>query len=119
MFTNEEVKTEQWKSIPGFPGYSASTLGRIRRDARVTKVPMIGGSYERKFGDTVLSQIANGRRNLPAVQLRDASGKPRRRDVINLLVHTWFGIDMRHHLVEIRFKDGNEYNYRLENLEVM
>jgi hypothetical protein len=30
-FTEEEIKTERWKDIPGYEGaYEASTIGRIR-----------------------------------------------------------------------------------------
>lgn len=57
---------EAWKVVPGFSGYSASTLGRIRDDltGRVLRQSVASHGY-RQVG----LRIEEGRRSLPVHQL--------------------------------------------------
>lgn len=55
--------TEIWKMIPGFPGYEASDLGRIRSVERVLLLASRwGGFADRKFKGRILAPNINHKR---------------------------------------------------------
>lgn len=98
------MTAEQWRPIPGYPGYFASTEGRIGSDlrGRGSIRPLIGGfsGPNRKHGYRQLVVCANGRRET--------------RTFHSLVAETFHG--PRPVGLEVRHLDGNPLNNRPENL---
>jgi hypothetical protein len=93
--------TETWKSIPSFPSYEASTLGRIRRS--------VGGKGCRAGRIIVPSKSAG----YPAVRLSEA-GTQRTVRVHSLVAETFLG--RRPVGQEVSHLDGDRNNPQLANL---
>jgi hypothetical protein len=98
---------EQWKPIPDWSYYEASSLGRIRRAVPGRKT----------FVGKILSPKTMNSGYL-TVQLYRAgeSGYQRRTMLIHRLIATTF-IGDRPEGTEINHKDGNKFDSRLSNLE--
>jgi hypothetical protein len=94
---------ERWKSIPGFPDYSASTLGRIRRET--------GGRGVRAGRVLVAQHQPNG---YCGVNLYLAGVRTRR--TIHTLVYETF-VGPRSPGMELNHLDGDKDNNALSNLE--
>lgn len=105
---------ERWKDIPGFPGYQASTYGRIRSHNKVTsskRFPV------RHWKDGVLK---------PKVSTKDHCGRVslwvdgKHNDVlVHRLVATTFLEPLMDTNMTVNHKDGNRLNNRIDNLEWM
>lgn len=96
-------ETEEWRAIPGFPDYEASTSGHVRR---VTKSRSRWPS-----GRPMNEVIQNG---LPYVRLRDDTGIARAKPVRQLVADAFLGPTPTE-LVVVN-KDGDRLNSRLDNL---
>src|SRR3990167_8096251 len=99
-------KKEVWKQIPGYKGrYSASTFGKIRRDA--------GGA------GAVIGRILNpykGKRGYYVVLLRKTRrSKDKLIDVHRLIARTLIGKVPKN--LQINHKDGIKINNHISNLE--
>lgn len=94
--TLDDIITEQWKEIPNFPGYFASTLGRIKGHRKSILVP------------------SKSKRNYLIVKLY-IEGRIVTKTVHRLIIITFMG---ESHL-ECNHKDGNKFNNRLDNLEYL
>lgn len=95
--------TEEWRPIPGAPGYEASTEGRIRgRRGRVLTPVRRGGP---------------GGQDYLAVWIYSGSKKSRYREYVHILVcKTFHGRRPRRDSV-VSHKDDNKENCRPDNLE--
>lgn len=62
-YTPEELAAEEWREIPGYPWYQASTLGRVRSIDREIEIIGERGTYKRFQRGTMLKisagQITN------------------------------------------------------------
>ena len=102
-----EESQEIWKDIPGYEGkYQASTFGKIRSIDRTIK--RVDGKEIRIRAKTLSSNIQNG---YPHVNL--GAGKTAK--VHSLIALTFLG--ERPEKCDVRHKDGNKTNNRLDNLE--
>lgn len=96
-------QTERWRPIPGFDGYEASNLGRVRSwRAR----------YGRRTRPLIRKLIPNVRTGYLDVMLWGK--KPRLRKVSQLILEAFVGL--RPAGYETRHLDGNITNNRLDNL---
>ena len=98
---------EAWQFIPGWARrYSASTLGKIRREATVT-------SRDQRIKSKIMEpQIHRGRR---IVKL--GSGRDARRRYVAALVLAAFGRPRPTKNAGVVFKNGSREDCRLSNLE--
>ena len=99
---------ELWAPITGFSGYSISTLGRVRSEART--VMKAGKPYWKR--ETILK--ASPHKGYPRVSLR-AAGKTHYLFCHQIVMTTFVGRCPNGQ--ETRHKDGNSLNPRLDNLE--
>lgn len=105
-FTPEELAAEEWRVIPGWDGlYSASNLGRIRRDA-----PGRNGAQ----GRIMKGRVARWGYALVFLTGRDGTGNGRG---VHRLVMMAFGYDVTG--LDVDHLDSNRQNNRLSNLEVV
>lgn len=104
------VVTPRWREIPGFPGYDVSEEGDIRcwtyRGTRTTSPRQI------------IPYLSNS--NRWAVKLmRQEEGKSHRvtMSLAVLILLAFRGEPSPQQVREVKFKDGNPYNIRLENID--
>lgn len=110
---------EIWRDIPGFSGYQASTLGRIRTHGKVTHTSKHG---DRHWKDSILKykhEVYSKKKSKQGIGNRVdlwKDGKPHTCLVHRLVATTFLGnlIDTK---MTVNHKDGNRYNNRVENLE--
>lgn len=107
-------QTEIWKDIPHFPGYQASTEGRIRSvdrmmEKRCDKTPFL-------LRGKVLKPIDNGN-GYKAVNLMREGDYRYRRYYIHRLVLETFVPEHDKHQTDVNHLDGDKSNNRLNNLE--
>lgn len=101
----DNSNSEIWKSVPGYPGYEASTEGRVR------SLPRLGGN-NRSYGGIIL-RAAPGPRNSPYVTIN--IGRPQRTLRVHQIILLTFrgpkpsGMWCCHN-------NGNKTDNRLENL---
>lgn len=101
---------EQWKDIPDFFGYQASTHGRVRSVPRVIETKR--GS--RRLSGTILSPAKHSTEHpYPYVQLR-VNGRAEMRGVHVLVAMTFIGV--RPDGYYVCHKDGSPENNNLTNL---
>jgi len=105
-FTDAELQLEEWKTIPLYIHYSASTLGRIRRDIAFSSTPL--GEHVRylRYGLTKKGRYK--------VQLWDGNGKGRWLEVGNVIAATFLGPKPKG--LELDHQDGYPLNNRITNL---
>lgn len=98
---------EQWKTLPSNAAYEVSDRGRVRsRDQEVWGGPRVG--FYTKLGKLLKPGIASN--GYPTVAL----GRGNTRTVHSLVTETFLGECPAGH--EVRHKDGNRKNPKLENL---
>lgn len=105
---------EIWKDIPHFPGYQASTEGRIRSidrfiTKRGTKTPIF-------LKGKVLSQMDNGH-GYKFVRLRRDTDRKIKIHYVHRLVLEAFVSEHDEHQTDVNHLDGDKSNNRLDNLE--
>lgn len=106
-FTEADLATERWKVVPGFDGYEASTLGRIRSYLRRGR-----GSDRRKEPRVMV--LGKGPGGYPKIHLQ-RDGKTYTRIAHSVILETFVGpcppgMETRH------FPDRTRTNIRLSNL---
>lgn len=104
QFTTEELNSEDWKAIPGFEKYEASTLGRVRR---------IEPCQGRPAG-YILAQHSSGRGYL-MVCLQGAMGE--KSVCVHKVIGQTFLPSPKDGQTQVNHKDGIKSNNRLTNLE--
>ena len=107
--------SEIWKSIPGYPGYEASSLGRIRSIDRVVICSSRwGGSMERRKKGMVLRLSFS--RKTGYVHFSPRGGET---NTITAHRAVWLAFFGKHDPgLCINHIDGNKLNNSIENLEV-
>lgn len=107
-------ESEVWKSLPGFPGYEVSNLGRIKSLARTSEINRVDGAkYTRSLPERILScspYTTYG--HLHTGLYRDGH---RHTITLHAAVLTAF-VGPRPEGMECRHMDGNPRNNRLDNL---
>ena len=107
-------QTEVWKDIPNFPGYQASTEGRIRSVDRFVRKK--GASVPVHIKGRILSPEDDGR-GYKHVSLRiDPDIKAKSYYVHRLVLET-FSAEHDEHKTDVNHIDGDKGNNRLDNLE--
>ena len=107
-----KIAREIWRAIPGFDGYEASNLGRIRSlDRTVIRGSSHGGMRPRKYRGRMLNQSTHSGGYLLA---HVGPGRSRTRYVHRLVLLTFEGPAPVGH--EVGHKDNNPKNNRLSNL---
>lgn len=105
---------EVWKDIPDFPGYQASTLGRVRSHNKVTK----NARFERRaWKDRILKPKYNAKDRCSRLSLWK-DGKCYDVLLHRLIADAFLG-KMSDTKMTVNHKDGNRQNNRIENLEWM
>lgn len=104
--SEDSMSVETWKLIPGYPGYEASTLGRIR------SIKEDDHGWGRKGWVLKPGVTWNGRN----VVVLCVTGMPKKsKSVHGLIAATFLG--PRPYKYEINHKDGNPLNNAVDNLE--
>lgn len=102
----EAEPSEEWRTIPEFPDYSASTLGRIRRDAPANSTfvgrILVGGTYPTGYCYVGFSRVAPRRGTV-------------KRKVHALVASAFLG--PRPDGMQVNHKDLDKSNNRPSNLE--
>ncbi|MDE1454876.1 NUMOD4 domain-containing protein [Bacillus paralicheniformis] len=103
---------EQWKPIPGYEKiYSASDLGRIKREARVV--------HRSKYGDLLipekLLEFSEDKDGYLKTALRDSNGNRKHYRVHRLVAMTF--LENHNNLPVVNHKDGDKRNNCVANLE--
>lgn len=104
-FSDEEIQSEQWQTILDYFHYSASTLGRIRRDLAFSSTPRGEQLRYLRYGLTKKGRYK--------VQLWH-NGKGRWFEVGNIIARTFLGPKPAG--LELDHFDGNPLNNRSVNL---
>jgi hypothetical protein len=103
---------EEWRDIPGYPGYQASSLGRVRSlDRKITMRHKYGGLCQSTRPGRVLSQ----RVNTHGYFYVDA-GSPVKTCTVHKLIGLAF-LGSRPDNLQVNHKDGDKLNNRPENIE--
>lgn len=107
------MEEEIWKDIPGYDGYQASNLGRIRTHNKITYTKLHG---ERRWKDRVLHYKSQNNYNTGYRVTLWKNGKPKV-FLVARLVATTFLENLINTNMTVNHKDGNRFNNRVENLE--
>lgn len=105
---------EEWRDIPGYPGYQASSLGRIRTHNKVTSSTRFA---KREWKTRIMSAKICKKDKTLRVDLW--KGKEHKTFLVHRLVAICFLGDPPEENMTVNHKDGNRLNNRLENLEWM
>lgn len=106
---------EIWKDIPNFCGYQVSDKGRIRTKNKITYTNKHG---KRKWKDRILHFKGDTYKTGYRVDLWK-NGKPKTMLVARLVAFTFKNEDINNHDLTVDHVDGNRFNNRLENLELV
>ena len=102
------VHSEEWRPIPGFSGYFASSIGRIASEAKSGKRRIL-------CQWSVSSEYRGHAYAYPAVCLRRDEGGRCHRSVGRYVLMAFTGDDDADKVC--RHKDNNPFNNAIENLE--
>lgn len=105
---------EIWKDIPDFPGYQASTLGRVRSHNKVTSSARFA---HREWKDRILKPKVSRKDKCSRLSLWK-DGKCHDVLVHRIVADTFLG-KMSDTKMTVNHKDGNRQNNCVENLEWM
>lgn len=106
---------EVWKDIPNFEGYQVSNLGRVRTHNKITYTKMHG---DRHWKDRILKYKGQTYETGYRVDLWK-NGKPNTMLVARLVAFTFYDEDINNHKLTVDHIDGNRFNNKLENLELI
>lgn len=107
QFTTEELQTEEWRDIPGFPGYQVSSLGRVVSYWRRGGLPVIRPNCPR----FLKGGLHQGYRHVTLCR-----GRERWKTAVHRIVALVF-LGERPPDCNTNHKDANKLNNRPENLE--
>ena len=115
----ENNEKEIWKDIPKYPGYQASTLGRIRTFNKITHTKKHG---ERHWKDRLLKFKPSQKNNHCSKQgigyrvtlWKDGKSKD---FLVARLIATTFLEDLIETKMTVNHKNGNRQDNRIDNLE--
>jgi len=103
--------TEQWKSIPGFNEYEASSEGKIRRSVYIDHSGKAGRRAKPGF---LIKQSINGA-GYPSVTLKSDKGNIQWRHVHVLIAETFLG-QKPFEKAKVLHRDDNKFNNHISNL---
>ena len=109
MFTEEELAREEWKQLKNYPGYSVSSLGRVRSDPH--EISNGKGEYLSKEKILKPNTLAKG-----YYQVTIAVDKIRYSRQVHRLVCEAF-ISNPNNYPQVNHKNGIKNDNRVENLE--
>jgi flavin-dependent thymidylate synthase len=112
QFDEFELQTEEWKTIPNYPYYEISTLGRVRSF-------MPKGGKHKPTSSTMtpkLKQLSQAKNYLFASFSDRPGGQNQRLNIHRIVLETFKPLDGYFHL-EARHLNGNSYDNRVVNLE--
>jgi hypothetical protein len=100
MFSPDELATEEWRAVPGFPAYDVSSLGRVR---------------SRQRGDARMLKLDDNGEGYSTVKLCNAGCVPQRKTVHALVLEAFVG-PRPDRMVVRHYPDADRANNRLANL---
>lgn len=110
---------EIWEDIPGYPGYQASTLGRVRTHNKVTTTAIHGNRHWKERVLKFKHEKCSKRRSPQGVGYRVdlwKDGKPHTLLVHRIVASTFLENHLEDNMT-VNHKDGNRLNNNIENLE--
>jgi hypothetical protein len=102
--------TEEWKAIPGFVGYEASSLGRIRSVDRVIDKTIKGTPFKWGRRGQIIRQTKNKHTGYMQCTLS------RKKQMVHRLICLAFHGEPSQGQAVVRHKDGSRTNNRFDNL---
>lgn len=106
---------EIWKDIKDYEGYQVSNLGRVRTHNKITHTKKHG---ERHWKDRILKSKCKSAKTGHRVDLWK-DGKNKTFLVARLVAFTFFNKDINNHELTVNHIDGNRFNNKIENLELI
>jgi hypothetical protein len=101
---------EEWRDVPGFPGYEVSSLGRVRSVDRI--IAHRSGEGARRLRGKVLAPSSNGPHGYLSVMLGAGTRRYVHRLVASAFIGSIDGMDVDH-------ADANPANNAASNLAIM
>ena len=109
------ILNEVWLDIPNFEGYQVSNLGQVRTHNKISSSSI----YKiRHWKDRILKYKSKTAKTGYRVDLWK-DGKPYTMLVARLVAFTFYGEDINNHNLTVNHIDGNRFNNRLDNLELV
>ncbi len=106
---------EVWLDIPNFEGYQVSNLGQVRTHNKISSSSL----YKiRRWKDRILKYKSKSAKTGYRVDLWK-DGKPHTLLVARLVAFTFYGQDINNHNLTVNHIDGNRFNNKLSNLELV
>lgn len=106
---------EEWRDIKGYEGYQVSNLGRVRTHNKVTFTKRHG---KREWKDRILKYKGETYKTGYRVDLWK-DGKPNSLLVARLVAFTFLNEDINNHNLTVNHIDGDRFNNKIENLELI
>lgn len=107
--------TEKWLNIPNYDGYQVSNLGRVRTYNKITYTEKHG---KRHWKNRILKFKGQTYGTGYRVDLWK-NGKSNTLLVARLVAFTFLGKDINDHSLTVNHIDGNRFNNKLNNLELI
>lgn len=106
---------ELWLDIPNYDGYQVSNFGRVRTHNKLSNNSL---HSKRVWKDRILKYKGKTPRTGYRVDLWKG-GKPKTFLVARLVAFTFYGKDINNHRLTVNHIDGNRFNNKLDNLELV
>ena len=106
---------EIWKDIPNYNGYQVSNFGRVRTNDKITHTEKHG---VRHWKNRILKFKGETFKTGYRVDLWK-KGKPKTFLVARLVAFTFYNQNIENHNLTVNHIDGNRFNNKLSNLELI